>query len=353
MKKSHINWILRLVILLLIFLCLFMFKKIELYWAPFYKAVLAIFIPFLIASFITYLLHPLIEKLHGHNIPRPIAILVIYLLFFGGLGFALYKGVPQIIFQIREFTNNVPNLFEQYREWSLVIHSQTEQFPEGLHARIEEGLQNIEEGLGSLLTLLVEGIKSLLNYIIILALIPFLVFYMLKDYNLMKRSLWYVTPRRWRKPGVRFLRDIDQSLGNYIRGQLLVCLVIGVLASVGLWMIGMKYPLLLGTIIGITNIIPYFGPIFGAVPALLISVTISGKMVIWVTVLIFSLQFIEGNLLSPIIVGKSLHMHPVIIMFALLVGGELGGIIGLIVAVPLLAIIKVTILHAKVHFSRH
>jgi predicted PurR-regulated permease PerM len=176
---------------------------------------------------------------------------------------------------------------------------------------------------------------------------------MLKDYEMIKKSVWYLTPRRYRKSGIRFLRDIDQSLGNYIRGQLLVCLLIGMIATIGFWIMKMKYPLLLGTIIGVTNIIPYFGPIIGAVPAILIAVTISGKMVIYVGVLIFTLQFIEGNLLSPLIVGKSLHMHPVFIMFALLAGGEMGGIVGLILAVPMLAIIKVTLLHAKVHFTKH
>jgi predicted PurR-regulated permease PerM len=353
LKRSYTQWILRLVIVLLVFLCLYMFKKIEIYWSPFYKAILAIFIPFFIASFITYLLHPIIEKIHGHNIPRPVAILLIYFLFFGGLGLSIYKGIPHIIIQIRDFTDNIPVLFEQYREWSTIIQTQTEHLPNGLHEKIDELLIDIEEGIGSTLASTVTVLKDLINYFFILALIPFIVFYMLKDYDLMKKALWYVTPRKWRISGIQFLRDIDHSLGNYIRGQLLVCLFIGLLATIGLWLIKMKYPLLLGIIIGITNIIPYFGPIIGAVPALLIAVTLSGKMVIWVTVIIFTLQFLEGNILSPLIVGKSLHMHPVLIMFALLAGGELAGILGLILAVPFLAVLKVIILHGKVHFSKH
>jgi predicted PurR-regulated permease PerM len=295
----------------------------------------------------------LVEKLHGQNIARPIAILIIYLLFFGGIGLALYKGIPQILIQIKEFGNNVPLLFEQYHGWSSMIHEQTRQLPEGLHERIEESLISVEEGIASTLTSAINAIKGIINYILIIAIIPFIVFYMLKDYEMIKKSVWYLTPRRYRKSGIRFLRDIDQSLGNYIRGQLLVCLLIGMIATIGFWIMKMKYPLLLGTIIGVTNIIPYFGPIIGAVPAILIAVTISGKMVIYVGVLIFTLQFIEGNLLSPLIVGKSLHMHPVFIMFALLAGGEMGGIVGLILAVPMLAIIKVTLLHAKVHFTKH
>jgi predicted PurR-regulated permease PerM len=353
LKKIGTDMIMRLLALLLLLLCLFLFIKLRTFWSPIYEVFLAIMVPFIIATFITYLLHPLVEKLHARSIPRPIAILIIYLLFFGAIGFALYKGLPQIMIQIKEFGNNVPVLFEQYRGWSSMIHEQTRQLPEGLHERIEESLISVEEGIASTLASVINTIKGIINYILIIAIIPFIVFYLLKDYDLIKKSVWYLTPKRFRRPGIRFLRDIDQSLGNYIRGQLLVCLLIGIIATLGFWLINMKYPLLLGTIIGVTNIIPYFGPIIGAVPAILIAVTIPGKMVIWVGVLIFTLQFIEGNLLSPLIVGKSLHMHPVFIMFALLAGGEIGGIVGLIIAVPVLAILKVTLLHAKAHFSKH
>lgn len=353
MKKLNAEWITRLITLLLLLLCIYIFIRLEAFWSPIYQAILAVIIPFLIASFITYLLHPFVEKLHSQNIPRPLSILIIYVLFFGGVGLALYKGIPQILIQIKEFGNNVPGLFETYRGWSNMIHEQTEQLPDGLHEKIEESLVSVEEGIASTLAAAINAIKGIINYIFIIALIPFIVFYMLKDYDMIKKSVWYMTPRRYRRSGIRFLRDIDQSLGNYIRGQLLVCLLIGIIATTGFWIIGMKYPLLLGTIIGVTNIIPYFGPIIGAVPALLIAITLPGKMVIWIGILIFTLQFIEGNLLSPLIVGKSLHMHPVFIMFALLAGGEVGGVIGLIFAVPMLAVLKVTIIHAKAHFTKH
>lgn len=144
-----------------------------------------------------------------------------------------------------------------------------------------------------------------------------------------------------------FIRDVDKSLGGYIRGQLLVCLVIGVISATLFWVFGMKYPLLLGFIIAITNIIPYFGPIIGAVPAVIIAATLSVKMVIITLIIIVVLQFVEGNILSPLIVGKSLHMHPLIIMLSLLAGGEAGGIIGLIMAVPILAILKISLIHAR------
>ncbi|WP_456278176.1 AI-2E family transporter [Bacillus sp. AK128] len=352
MKKINTDWLIRILTFLLFLLCIYVFLKLEPFWAPIFQVILAIFIPFLIASFITYLLHPFIEKVHSYNIPRPFAILIIYILFFGGIALALYKGIPQIIIQIREFGNNVPELFEKYREWSASIHHQTEQLPEGIHARVEESLSSGEEAIASVLANVITILRSIINYFLIILIIPFIVFYMLKDYDQIKKTVWYLTPRRYRESGIRFLKDIDKSLGNYIRGQLLVCLIIGMISTLGFWLIGMKYPLLLGIIVGITNIIPYFGPIIGAIPAVLIAVTISGKMVLFVVILIFTIQFIEGNILSPLIVGKSLHMHPVFIMFALLAGGEIGGVAGLILAVPMLAILKVILIHAKAHFTK-
>ncbi|MEH7522525.1 AI-2E family transporter, partial [Bacillus sp. JJ1503] len=193
---------------------------------------------------------------------------------------------------------------------------------------------------------------NILNYSIIIALIPFISFYMIKDYDLMKRTLWYLTPRKWRQEGILFLRDIDKSLGGYIRGQIIVCVAIGAISALLFWFVGMKYPLLLGLIIGLTNVIPYFGAFVGAIPAVIIAFAISIKMVIISVIIVFVLQFLEGNILSPLIVGKSLDMHPLVIMFALLAGGEAGGVIGLIIAVPVLAVIKVSLVHARSHFIK-
>ena len=183
-----------------------------------------------------------------------------------------------------------------------------------------------------MLTIIADSLLNFLNFAFAIMIIPFIAFYMLKDFTVIKRAVWYITPKNWRRKGTRFLRDIDESLGSYIRGQLLVCLIIGSLSSILFWIFHLKYPLLLGLIIGVTNVIPYFGPIIGAVPAVIIAATSSTKLVIITIVIVFGLQFLEGNILSPYIVGKSLHMHPLMIMLALTAGGEIGGIIGMIVS---------------------
>ncbi|WP_026583770.1 AI-2E family transporter [Bacillus sp. J33] len=348
----RLRWYYRLGFLLLLFIVIFIFLKLQAIWMPVLEILFAVVIPFIIAAFITYLLHPVVEKLHETGMHRGIAVFIIYFFFFGGIGIALYKGIPAFIHQLRDLAENAPQFADQYRVWINVIQQKTSTWPDGLQSRIDEGIIAMEGALDILLTSVINSLLNVLNYAVIIAVIPFISFYLLKDFTIMKKAAWYLTPRKWRKEGVLFLRDIDKSLGSYIRGQLLVCAAIGTISFFLFWVFGMRYPLLLGLIIGITNVIPYFGPIIGAIPAVIIAFTLSVKMVAVTVVIIIVLQFIEGNILSPLIVGKSLHMHPLLIMLALLAGGEAGGIWGLIFAVPILAVLKVILIHAKKHFSK-
>ncbi|WP_449620563.1 AI-2E family transporter [Robertmurraya sp. Marseille-Q9965] len=346
----RLKWFYRLGFLLLLFFVIYIFLKLKPIWLPFAHNILLILSPFLISAFITYLLHPIVEKLHENFLPRWLAISIIYFLFFGGLGFAIYKGIPAFIIQLRDLTENAPVLANQYRNWIRLIQQQSSEWPEGAQDMIDQGILAAETTLDRLLSKALAVLLSIVNSILIIALIPFITFYMLKDINLIKKSAWYLTPRKWRKSGIRFLHDVDESLGGYIRGQILVGVTLGAIAALLFWIVKMKYPLLLGSIVGITNIIPYFGAIIALVPIIIIAATMSVKMVITSSIIVLILQFTEGNILSPLIVGKSLHMHPLMIMFALLAGGELGGVVGLIVAVPILAIIKVSLVHARDHF---
>ncbi len=332
---------------------LYVFMKLSPFWTPVLKVIMTVSIPFFISIFITYLLHPIVEYTYNRGVPRPLAILLIYLIFFGALGLIGYKGIPIIIDQLWELSDNFPRLSRIYSDWIKQIHSSTSGWPDGIHERVDQTFTEFEGMLSNLLVKVISGLKGIINSFFIIIVIPFIVFYLLKDFDQVKKTMWYLTPRKWRQSGMLFLKDVDKSLGSYIRGQLTVCIIIGGLATISLWLVGMKYPLVLGIIIGITNIIPYFGPIIGAFPAVIIAATISVKMVIFVLIIIFGLQFIEGNILSPLIVGKSLHIHPVLIILALLIGGEIGGVVGLILAVPIFAVLKVTITHISSHFINH
>lgn len=344
----RIKWMYRLGLVMLLFIIMFILMKLKPMWGPFVSVVWIIFLPFISSAFISYLLHPIVEALHQRGLKRGLAVLIIYLLFFGSVGFGLYKGIPAMIQQVQELSENVPSLMAQYKQWMSRLEHQTSTWPFDVQERVETGMAAIELRINALF----NQFMKVFDYLIVFVLIPFIAFYMLKDYMELKKMIWYITPKKWRNQGRAFLRDVDASLGGYIRGQLFVCGAIGLVAALLFWLFGMEYSLLLGVIIGITNVIPYFGPLIGAVPALIIAATMSIKMVITVAIIVAVLQFVEGNILSPLIVGKSLHMHPLFIMMALLAGGELAGIVGMILSIPLLAILKVFVLHASVHFRK-
>jgi predicted PurR-regulated permease PerM len=349
----RMKWYYRIGFLLLLLFAIYVFLKIRFVWLPILEVAAIIILPFAIAGFITYLLHPIVESLHRKGVHRGVAIVLIYLLFFGGIGLAFYKGVPAFINQLKDLSDSAPVFADQYRGWIKTLQSHTRTWPDGLQGKMNDGIDAFEKKLDSLLTLLVAVLMNFLGSALVIMIIPFIAFYMLKDFHLIKRAAWYITPKQWRRQLIHFLREVDDSLGRYIRGQLLVCVIIGSAASILFWIFHLRYPLLLGFIVGVTDVIPYFGPIIGAVPALIIAATGSVKLVIITAVIILVLQFLEGNILSPYIVGRSLHMHPLLIMLAITAGGEIGGVLGLILAVPVLVILKVGILHAKNHFVQN
>lgn len=343
----QVKWFYRFGFLLLFFIVLFVFYLLRPIWLPIIHIFMTAISPFIVAAFISYLLHPLVEKVHREGIPRGLAIGLIYLMFFGVVGYGLFKGIPVFINQMIDVAERAPEMAELYRNYIVRFHSQTSNWPFGLHERLEQIINTMEMKLSSFVNVLIEGLSGLSDFFLFVVLIPLISFYLLKDADRIIAFGLKLFPKKTRGTIKQFLTDIDHSLGGYLRGQLLVCSIIGTFAAILFWFFGMNYPLLLGIIIGVTNIIPYFGPLIGAVPALLVAVTISTSMVIKVAIIIIVLQFLEGNVISPIIMGKTLKLHPLVIIFALLVGGEIGGILGLILAVPILAFLKVAITHSK------
>ena len=353
MKKWSVGvWLKRLLVLLLIFLNCWIILKLLPYIGHAIGYLLAILAPFLIAVLIAYLLHPLIEKLHQQGLPRTLSILIIYVLFFGTVIYAGVKGAPIFVEQLRSFAKQAPELSRLYHHEVNHFYYATSDFPETVHDHFDRLLASVEQGVNNIVRKIVEGIQKLFRSIFTILLIPFIVFYLLKDLEAIKSWLYRHTPKKWRKEAVRLVHEIDISLGSYIRGQLMVCFALGAIATVGLWLLHMPYSVILGIFIGITDIIPYFGPAIGAVPAILIAVTLSVKKAIFVTAFILVLHFLEGNILSPLIVGKSVHIHPIFIMLSLVVGGDMGGVLGMLVAVPIFITLRVLIRHFWHYYAK-
>lgn len=330
-----------------IFTFLFIYLLVKLF--PVYGAVFSflwhLLLPFLIAVLIAYLLYPVIQKMHEHNMPKSLAIFLIYLLFFGGLGYLGYRVYPAVIQQISDLQEQLPHLIKMYRNFIYSLYEYTSFLPETVHDRMDELVSEAESYIENLLTDLVRGYTKIFDMIIVITVIPVLVFYFLKDFASIKTYIKQWIPKKYHTQTRHLCEAIDEGLGNYIRGQFIVCLFVGLAAFAVFKFLGIPYALLLAIMMGLTNIIPYFGPIIGAIPAVVITAPISGKLALIVLGSIFVIQVIDGNLLSPYVVGKSIHIHPIAIIFALLLGGQISGVLGMILAVPVLAVIKVALNH--------
>lgn len=186
-----------------------------------------------------------------------------------------------------------------------------------------------------------DNIVSIGDNLLSLAVIPVTVYYFLSDGKYILDKMLLILPTKNRTLIRKIIYDIDKVLARYIFSQFILCTIIGVFTFGGLLIIGVEFPLWLAVINGIFNIIPYFGPVIGALPAVFIAFMSGGNKVVMTIILFFILQQIEGNILSPKITGDSISMHPIVIILLLLLGEEIGGFIGMIVAIPIGVIIKV------------
>lgn len=317
-------------------------------FAVLYRFLGTIFAPFIVAMIISYVLNPVVRMLGNRKVPRTVAVLLIYAVFLTSLAVILMNVIPMFIEQVEELSQRLPQITFQTQQlmnrWDVG----------GVPGSIRMGMNNwffqLEHRLAASIASLLDNLGTTLGVVFNAFIVPFLIFYMLKDFEAIERGILRILPRSHRKSIVTLLKDIDEALGNYIRGQLLVCVIIGVFAYIGYMVIGMPFALLLAGIVAVCNIIPYVGPFLGAAPALLMATTMSWKMVLLVLLVNVICQTVESNIISPQVVGRTLHLHPMFIIFALLVGGELGGIIGLVLAVPLFAVCKVVVQHFYAYY---
>ncbi len=342
-------WINRLIIILLSFIIIYIVVQLAPLLAPIVRVIKALLLPVGLAALLTYFLHPLVEKIHAAGLPRTIAVLLIFLAIIFSIGFLLTIGLPALLKQIQHAFEQIPAQLKQIESLSIRVQEQVDSLPTPIQSHTKEWSVQLGEWSERALDQIAKMALFLLRSAFSFMVIPFLVFYFLKDYGLIQRAAWYLTPRKWRKPLQRYVKDVDHTFGSFIRGQLLVSLSVAVLAMIGLWLLGVPYPILLGLFIGAADLIPYFGAFIGAAPAVMVAMLESWQLALYAVILIVVIQQIEGNLLSPLIVGKTLHLHPMLIILALLTGVEMGGVIGLLVAVPALAIGKVTLLHLRFH----
>lgn len=294
-----------------------------------------LFISFAIA----YTLRPIQKRLVRGSISSKSAALILILIL--------------ILIVIAIFTILVPSIFKESQNIDITIGNM-QNLIDGFYSKLKllksnKIMYSITDNLYSkinnyllqMFTKILDSALKIGQNIMTIALIPIISYYFLADEDYISNKVLNFFPVRSRTLVKKISCDIDKVLGRYIISQLMLCALIGIATFVILLLLHVDFPVLLSLLNAFFNIIPYFGPIFGAIPAIFIALVKSPEKAMWAAILLYLLQQVEGNILSPKITGDSINMHPLIVIILLILGGEAGGFVGMILAVPIGVIIKV------------
>lgn len=304
--------------------------------------------PLVTGAIIAYLLNPLIAFLVNRGLPRTLSILLVYATLLSLSIAVLFYVIPVVVSEMSDLITMIPFYSKsfQYMFNEMKKGINFAGLPPGIKTVIERNVNNVENALLRTLQNVLDTMFSLFSHLIGLIIAPVISYYLLKDAENVKSGFFSIMPAKYKPKLINLLIDLDETLGGYIRGQLLVCSIIALLSSLGLYIIGLDYALILGIIAGIANIIPYFGPVLGAIPAIAIAVLRSPGYVFWVVLVFVVVQQIDGAIISPKIIGESIGIHPVVVILSLIFGGQLWGFWGMVLAIPAVAILKVLLRHA-------
>ena len=315
--------------------------------------VLSIFFAYLVAPLVDLVQRPIRVGKRERMMPRGLAIAIVYVVLFVGMGLAIYFLAPQLGAQFPEFKKQATDYYKTITNTSDRLNQYFKQhrMPEG----VVDAVNNTALGLiakgGELASAAFERMLGLIIFIPWLVLIPILSFFFLKDADSFRRSVLAMLPRgrlRWR--GDEFFQDVNSTLAAYIRAQLTACVLIGVICSIGFAVIGLPSPLVLGLIAGFCEFIPLVGPLTVAILALVLALLHSGFGMAFVVLLFLGvLRIVEDYVIYPRIIGTGIHLHPLAVILAILAGAEIAGIAGIFLAIPVIAVLTVMYRHWLEH----
>lgn len=300
-----------------------------LYFAYLIKDILAIlFITIVLSSAID----PWIDWLQKRHLPRALSISLIYLALLGAAGACVYFIIPPIITQIGQLTQDFPSYVERFNGFLSGFRDYTAAhgWLDNIESSIGSLTGNFQNAAGSVFTTIMDFFGGLFSLVIILVI----TFYMVVQENTIRKLIWSVTPSSHQDYVMDLFKRMQQKLGLWLRGQLILCLAIFVLTFAGLTGLGIKYALVLALIAGFTEFIPYLGPVLGAIPAVFIAFSQSPTLGLFTAILYFIIQQIENNFLVPKVMQKAVGLNPIVSIVAIMIGFSVGGIMGALLSIP-------------------
>ncbi|WP_050616184.1 AI-2E family transporter [Bacillus testis] len=342
------NWSLQILILLTI---IFVSTKISFLLEPIGIFFSTLFFPLLISGFLFFIFNPVLKILQKWlKLPRIIAIILLYVLVIALISLVIGNIVPIITKQISAFIEAIPVYGKQIEQFfdRLTDSKDIQTLLANDYISLETFQHKLTEFMNTLPGKITNGVFGIFGFVtnatITIVTVPVLLFYMFKDGHRLPVALAKFIPGSYRREGLKIIEDVGTTLSNYISGQVTVACCVGILSLIGFLIIDVPYALVMALIVAVTNIIPYVGPILGGAPAVIVALFDSPFQAVLVVIVITIAQQLEGNFLSPLILGKTLDIHPVTVIVMLLVAGNIAGVIGMVLAVPTYAVCKTIIL---------
>ncbi|HEP1804223.1 TPA: AI-2E family transporter [Streptococcus suis] len=368
-QKFSLTWFFRLflnsqavtflLVTLLTFLTIFIFSKISFLFRPIGSFLEIVLLPMILTGLLYYLLNPMVDWMEKHKISRTVGISILFVLISLLIIWGLAVAIPSIQEQVTSFAQNLPSNIQKIegQVTSLLQDKRFEQFRptalELLNKVNDQAVAYAQKFSTSAVNWASNLISTASQIIVAILIMPFILFYLLRDGQYLNKHITQYLPTKWREPIGTVLSDVNGQLSNYVRGQVTVAIIVALMFSVMFSIIGLSYPITLGVMAGFLNLIPYLGSFLAMIPAVILGLIAGPIMLIKVLVVFMIEQTIEGRFVTPLIIGSSLSIHPITILFVLLTAGQMYGVLGVLLGIPIYASIKVLVKAAFEWYKAH
>ena len=318
-----------------------------------------VLMPFLIATLLAYMGDPLVDKL-DKKIPRGFSVLIVFVILTTFVATLLFILLPMVERQLSSFIQAIPKYLDWFQNVVLpwVINIVGVDVIDLDFAEIKASIKEHWTKAGGVAAGLVSTVSKsglmVISWVVNIGLVPVLTFYILRDWDILKERILELMPRKSQASVIEIVQDSDAVLSAFLRGQLMVMFALGTVYSVGLWLIGLDFSLLIGMLAGIVSFVPYLGFIVGIVIAgIAAMVQFHDVYQLLPVFAVFGVgQLLESFLLTPWLVGDKIGLHPVAVIFSVMAGGQLFGFFGILLALPVAAVVMVLLKHAHERYVR-
>ena len=344
LSKRTIKIIYYIMILLLIVLISELFRRWHIF--SIIVDILTVILPLFIGFIIAWLLNPLIKKL-SKKIPKIGAVIVVYLVILAIIGGVVALIIPNLASEIKDLANQIPSTINDIEKF--ITNAGNKLSSLGING--DDTKKEIFTALtklggtvsNNLATYILNTGKGIINVVAVIALSIIIAVYLSIDFDKIRVRVKKMLPKKWQKNYMDLTERFDNTLRKYVTGVLLIMFLVFITQSIGFALAGLSAPLIFALFCAITDVIPYFGPYIGGIPAVIVAFTISPVVGIWTIVAILIVQNLENNFYQPLIMGHAMELHPVTIIVGLLLFGHYFGLVGMIFATPIMACIKILV----------